>query len=68
MFTCQNDEGVHVYLVKCWRGAYSSVGMLKGYLARERLGTPALNLPTLVTYWRKEITGCLLLSSQEAKN
>jgi len=39
MFICQNDEGVHAYLVKCWRGTYSSVRMLKGYMVRERLGT-----------------------------
>jgi len=30
MFICQNHEGVHAYLVKFWRGTYSSVGMLKG--------------------------------------
>jgi len=42
MFICQNHEGVHAYLVKCWRATYSSVGMLKGYMVRERLGTPGL--------------------------
>jgi len=43
MFICQNNEGVHAYLVKCWRGTYSSVGMLKGYMVREGLGTPELD-------------------------
>jgi len=42
MLTCQNDERVHADLVKCRRGTYSSVGKLKGYMARERLGTPVL--------------------------
>jgi len=42
MFICQNDEGVHAYLVKYCRGTYSSVGMLKGYMVRERLGTPGI--------------------------
>ena len=31
---------VHAYLLKFWRGTCSSVGMLKGYMVRERLGTP----------------------------
>jgi len=43
MFICQNDEGLHAYLVQYWRGTYASVGMLKGYMVRERLGTPGLN-------------------------
>jgi len=42
MFICRNVEGVHVYLLKCWRGTCSSVGKLKGCIARERLGTPGL--------------------------
>jgi len=33
---------VHVHLLKCWRGTCWSVGMLKGYMAGERLGTPGL--------------------------
>jgi len=41
IFICRNAEGVHAYLSKCWRDAYASVGMLKGYMVRERLGTPA---------------------------
>ena len=40
MFICRNSEGVHVYLLKCCRGTFSSVGMLKGYMVRERLETP----------------------------
>jgi len=28
--------------VKCWRGTYSSVGPLKGYMISKMLGTPAL--------------------------
>ena len=40
MFLCRNPEGVHAYLLKCCRGTCSSVGMLKGYMVRERLGTP----------------------------
>jgi len=43
MFICQNSEGVHPYLLKCWRGACSFVRMLKGYMVRKRLGTPALD-------------------------
>jgi len=38
MFICRNDEGVRAYLLKCWRGTYSFVGILKGYFVRERLG------------------------------
>jgi len=37
-----NAEGVHTYLLKCWRSTCSSVGMLKGYMVRGRLGIPAL--------------------------
>jgi len=33
---------VHVHLSKCWRGTCLSVRMLKGYMVRERLGTPEL--------------------------
>jgi len=43
MFICQNSEGVHAYLLKCCRGTCSFVGMLKGYMVRERLGTPVLD-------------------------
>jgi len=39
MYICQNAEGVHTYLLKCWRGTCSSVRMLKGYMVWERLGT-----------------------------
>ena len=39
---CQNAEGVHTYLLKCWRGTCSSFGMLKGYMVKERLVTPVL--------------------------
>ena len=42
MFICRNSEGVHAYLLKCCRGTCSSVGMLKGYMVKERLGTPGL--------------------------
>jgi len=45
MYTCQNDEGEHADLVKCCRGTYLSVGMLKGHMARERLRTPGLDSP-----------------------
>jgi len=44
MFIDRNSEGVHAYLLKCFRGTCSSVGMLKGYVVRERLGTPGLAL------------------------
>jgi len=40
MFICRNAEGVHAYLSKCWRGTLSSVRMLKGYMVKNRLGTP----------------------------
>jgi len=42
MFICRNAEGVHAYLLKCWRDTCWSAGMLKGYMVRERLGTPVL--------------------------
>jgi len=45
MFICQNAEGVHASRLKRWRCTCSSVWMLKGYMARERLGTPALRKP-----------------------
>jgi len=32
LFICRNAEEIHVYLVTCWRGTYSSVGMLKVHL------------------------------------
>ena len=31
-----------MHLSKCWRGTCSSFGMLKGYMVKERLGTPGL--------------------------
>ena len=43
MFICRNAEGVHADLLKCCRGTFSSVGMLKGYMVREWFGTPDLN-------------------------
>jgi len=43
MFICRNAEVVHAYLLKCCRGTFSSFGMLKGYMVRERLGTPVLD-------------------------
>jgi len=42
MFLCQNSEGVHPYLLKCCRGTCSYAGMVKGYILRKRIGTPAL--------------------------
>jgi len=42
MFIFQKSEGVHPYLLKCCRGTCSFVAMLKGYMVRKRLGTPAL--------------------------
>jgi len=42
MYVCQNAEGVHTYLLKWGRGTCSSFRMLKGYMVRERLGTPVL--------------------------
>jgi len=45
MLICQNSEGVHAYLLKCWRSTCSSIRMLKEYMVRKRLGTPALNVP-----------------------
>jgi len=44
LLICRNAEGVHAYLVKCWRGTYPSAGMLKGYMAWKRLGTPGLEV------------------------
>jgi len=42
MSICENAEGIHTSLLKCWRRTWSSVGMLKGYMVRARLGTPGL--------------------------
>jgi len=42
MFICQNSEGVQPYLLKCCRDTCSFVGMVKGYILRKRMGTPAL--------------------------
>ena len=39
---CWNAIGVHGHLSECCRGTWSFVGMLKGYMVRKRLGTPAL--------------------------
>jgi len=41
MFICRNAEGVHAYLLKCCRGAFSFVGRLKRCMVRERLETSA---------------------------
>jgi len=46
MYICRHSEGVHTYLLKCCCGTCSSVGMVKGYMVRERLGTPPF------THWR----------------
>jgi len=50
VFVVRNSEGVHAYLLKCCRGTCSSVGMLKGYMVRERLGTPVLKRHNSVRY------------------
>ena len=42
MLICRNAEGVHAYLSKCWKSNCSSVLMLRGYMVRKSLGTPAL--------------------------
>jgi len=42
IFICQHAEGIHAYLLKCWRGTCSPLKMLKEYMVRERLGTPGL--------------------------
>jgi len=44
MFIWQNSEGVLPYLLKRCGGTCSFVGMLKGYIVRKRLGTPALDV------------------------
>jgi len=54
MFICQNSEGVHPYLLKCWRGTCSFVGMLKGYMVRKRLRTPALKVYFIM--WGHDLT------------
>jgi len=46
VFIGRNAEGVHTYLLKCYRGTFSSVGMLKGYIANERLGTTGVDCGT----------------------
>jgi len=33
---------VHAHLSDCWRGTCLSIGLLKGYMVRDRMGTPAL--------------------------
>ena len=48
MFICQKSEGLHPYLLKCYRGTCLFVGMLKGYMVRNRLGTSALKLPASI--------------------
>jgi len=42
MFIVRYSEEVHAYLLKCCRGTCSSVGILKGYMVKEMLRTPAL--------------------------
>ena len=49
MFICRNAKGVHAYLLKCCRGTFSSFGMRKGYMVRERLGTPDLGIDGTVS-------------------
>jgi len=38
MLICRNAVVVHAYLSKCWRDTCSSVGMLKSFVIRKRLG------------------------------
>jgi len=33
---------IKYFVIRKFRGTYSSVGMLKGYMAKKRLGSPAL--------------------------
>jgi len=35
---------LNLFVIRNFRGTCSSIEMLKGYMARESLGTPALNL------------------------
>jgi len=42
MFICQNSEGVHANLLKWCMGTCSFGRMLKRYMVRKRLGTPAI--------------------------
>jgi len=71
MCICRNAEGVHTYLLKCWRGTCSSVGMLKGYTVRERLGTRDLyntqHSCTIHLHTKVLLCTCWLLCSQRKK-
>ena len=67
MFICQNSEGVHAHISKRLRGTCSSVGMLKGFMVRERLGTlgliqglNTLNIPEYNFKW------CFIASQKNA--
>jgi len=31
-----------IFVIRIFRGTYTSVGMLKGYMAKKRMGSPAL--------------------------
>jgi len=42
MFICRNSEGIHANLLKSYRGACSSVGLLKGTWSEKDWGTPVL--------------------------
>jgi len=46
MFICRNAEGIQAHLSKCLSGTCSPVGMLKGCMISERLGTPDLHQVT----------------------
>jgi len=35
---------IKYFVIRNFRGTFSSVEMLKGYMVRERLGTPALDV------------------------
>jgi len=48
MFICRNSEGIHGNLLKSCKGTCSSVGLLKGYMVRERLGNPCTRVCDLM--------------------
>jgi len=50
-------EMLKEYILTCWRGTCSSIGKLKGYMARKRLRTPVLEpeLPCAIKYFLKII-------------
>jgi len=61
-FVLRNFRGACLSF-ECWRRSCSSVGMLKGYMVRKRLGIPVLERTTMSPKTRKDHAKTLWITS-----